>query len=141
MVLWERLSAPIGGGGIRKETWRSSHFRDRPGPQACPKCSPRRTPSKGPVIIRVALVTDGRFSGATSGPCIGHVEMEAYNGGPIGAIQNRDIIEIDIPQRRLNVRLTEEEIKRAFKDRHDSRKGTDSSSEAVQGEIQRDQLL
>ena len=59
----------------------------------------------------MALITDGRFSGATTGPCIGHVEMEAYNSGPIGAIRDGDIIEIDIPARSLNVRLSEEEIK------------------------------
>jgi dihydroxy-acid dehydratase len=58
----------------------------------------------------VTLVTDGRFSGATTGPCIGHVEMEAYNGGPIGAIRDGDIIEIDIPKRALNVRVSNEEM-------------------------------
>ncbi|MBE0517245.1 MAG: dihydroxy-acid dehydratase [Methanophagales archaeon] len=60
---------------------------------------------------RVALITDGRFSGGTSGPCIGHVEMEAYNGGAVGAIQNGDIVEIDIPKRTLNVKLRDGEIK------------------------------
>jgi dihydroxy-acid dehydratase len=58
----------------------------------------------------VALVTDGRFSGATRGPCIGHVSPEAAEGGPIAAIKNGDIISIDIPRRALNVKLTEEEI-------------------------------
>ena len=47
----------------------------------------------------VALITDGRFSGATSGPCIGHVAPEAAEGGPIAVIKNGDIIEIDIPNR------------------------------------------
>ena len=64
---------------------------------------------------RVALITDGRFSGATSGPCIGHVEMEAYNGGAIAAIRDGDIIEIDIPNRKLNVRLSDTEIKQRLK--------------------------
>ena len=64
----------------------------------------------------VALITDGRFSGATTGPCIGHIEMEAYNGGAIGAIRDGDIIEIDIPNRRLNVRLCDTEIKERLKD-------------------------
>ena len=59
----------------------------------------------------MALVTDGRFSGATIGPCIGHVEMEAYNGGAIGAIKDGDVIEIDIPNRKLNVKLSDAEIK------------------------------
>ena len=67
---------------------------------------------KGAGYRRVSLLTDGRFSGATSGPCIGHVEMEAYNGGPIGAIRDGDIIDIDIPNRRLDVKLDDAEIQR-----------------------------
>lgn len=55
-------------------------------------------------LKRVALVTDGRFSGASEGPCIGHVSPEAYAGGPIAALRDGDIIEIDIPNRALNVR-------------------------------------
>lgn len=49
----------------------------------------------------VALLTDGRFSGATRGPCIGHISPEAADGGPIAAVRDGDIIEIDIDQRRL----------------------------------------
>ena len=71
---------------------------------------------KGAGFHSVALITDGRFSGATTGPCIGHIEMEAYNGGPIGAVRTADMIEIDIPNRKLNVQLTEEEIKTRLKD-------------------------
>jgi len=70
---------------------------------------------KGAGYTRVALITDGRFSGGTSGPCIAHIEPEAYNGGAIGAIKDGDIIEIDIPARRLNVRLTATEIKKRLK--------------------------
>jgi len=51
----------------------------------------------------VALVTDGRFSGGTRGPCIGHVSPEAAVGGPIGLVQNGDIILVDIPSRRLDL--------------------------------------
>jgi dihydroxy-acid dehydratase len=51
----------------------------------------------------VALVTDGRFSGATSGPCIGHVSPEAVDGGPIALVENEDLIAIDIPKRSLQV--------------------------------------
>jgi len=65
---------------------------------------------------RVALVTDGRFSGATSGPCIGHVSPEAYVGGPIAAVRENDKIAIDIPGRTLEVRLTDEEIQDRLKD-------------------------
>ena len=60
----------------------------------------------------VALVTDGRFSGATRGPCIGHVAPEAAEGGPIAVIQNGDAITIDISNRALNVDLTEQEIRK-----------------------------
>ena len=70
---------------------------------------------KGAGYRKVALITDGRFSGATTGPCIGHCEMEAYNGGAIGAIRDGDIIEIDIPQRKLDVRLSPEELNTRLK--------------------------
>ncbi|MDR2819672.1 MAG: dihydroxy-acid dehydratase [Desulfovibrio sp.] len=58
----------------------------------------------------VAMITDGRFSGATRGPCIGHVSPEAADNGPIGIVQDGDIIDIDIPGRTLNIRLSNEEI-------------------------------
>ena len=58
----------------------------------------------------VALITDGRFSGATHGPMVGHVAPEAASGGPIGLLQEGDIITLDIPARRLDVKLTEEEF-------------------------------
>ncbi len=58
----------------------------------------------------VALVTDGRFSGATRGPCIGHVSPEAADGGPIAVLRNGDIIEIDVPKRKLNVELADGEL-------------------------------
>ncbi len=65
----------------------------------------------------VALITDGRFSGATRGPCIGHVSPEAAEGGPIAAIKNGDIISIDIPKRALNVKLPEQEIENRLRSR------------------------
>jgi dihydroxy-acid dehydratase len=58
----------------------------------------------------VALITDGRFSGATRGPCIGHVSPEAAIGGVIGLIRDGDIIEINVPERKLNVKLSREEL-------------------------------
>jgi dihydroxy-acid dehydratase len=58
----------------------------------------------------VALVTDGRFSGGTRGPCIGHVSPEAAEGGPIAFVQDGDIIEIDIPARLLNLKVSKDEI-------------------------------
>ena len=51
----------------------------------------------------VAMITDGRYSGATRGPCIGHVCPEAMEGGPIAIVQNGDLIEIDIENRKLNL--------------------------------------
>ena len=58
----------------------------------------------------VALVTDGRFSGASHGPMVGHVTPEAAVGGPIGLLEEGDIVTLDIPARQLNVKLTEEEV-------------------------------
>jgi len=58
----------------------------------------------------VALITDGRFSGGTRGACIGHVSPEAAVGGPIGLLKNGDIIEIDIPNNKINVKLSESEL-------------------------------
>jgi len=59
----------------------------------------------------VALLTDGRFSGGTRGAAIGHISPEAAEGGPIAIVQNGDIIEIDIPKKKLNIKLSEAEIK------------------------------
>jgi len=63
----------------------------------------------------VALITDGRFSGATRGPCIGHVCPEAAVGGPIGLLKDGDMIEIDVPKRKLNVKLSHEELAKRAK--------------------------
>ena len=59
---------------------------------------------------KVALITDGRFSGGTRGACIGHVSPEAAEKGPIAALQNGDLITIDIPNKKLSVNLSDEEI-------------------------------
>ena len=64
----------------------------------------------------VVLITDGRFSGATRGPCIGHVSPEAAEGGPIAVIKDGDIIEVDIPKRRLDVALSDDELERRLRD-------------------------
>lgn len=60
--------------------------------------------------LKVALLTDGRFSGATQGACIGHIAPEAMDEGPIGLLQDGDIINIDIPGRKLNVDLSDAEL-------------------------------
>ncbi|MEK6718909.1 MAG: dihydroxy-acid dehydratase [candidate division NC10 bacterium] len=58
------------------------------------------------------LVTDGRFSGSTRGPCIGHVSPEAVEGGPIALVQDGDLIEYDIPNRRLDLLVAADELAR-----------------------------
>jgi len=63
----------------------------------------------------VALITDGRFSGGTKGPCIGHVSPEASAGGTIAIIRDGDTINIDIPNRSMEVKLSKAEIERRFK--------------------------
>ncbi|NQU57137.1 MAG: dihydroxy-acid dehydratase, partial [Rhodospirillales bacterium] len=57
-----------------------------------------------------ALLTDGRFSGATSGLSVGHVSPEAAAGGAIGLIENGDIIEFDIPQRSVNLKISDDDL-------------------------------
>lgn len=64
---------------------------------------------------KVALLTDGRFSGGTRGACIGHISPEAAEKGPIAALKNGDIISIDIPNKILEVELTDNEIKERLK--------------------------
>ncbi|MCX5993411.1 MAG: dihydroxy-acid dehydratase [Chloroflexi bacterium] len=65
---------------------------------------------------KVALITDGRFSGGTRGAAIGHVAPEAADRGPIAAVRNGDIISIDIPSRKLEIGVSAAEIKRRLKD-------------------------
>ena len=60
----------------------------------------------------VALLTDGRFSGATRGVAVGHISPEAAAGGAIGAVRNGDIIRIDIANRRLDLEVASSEIER-----------------------------
>jgi dihydroxy-acid dehydratase len=60
----------------------------------------------------VALITDGRFSGATRGACIGHISPEAAAGGPIALLRDGDIVTLDVPARRLDMELSDEELAR-----------------------------
>ncbi len=60
----------------------------------------------------VALITDGRFSGGTRGPCIGHISPEAMEGGPIAIVKNGDKIRIDIPKRKIELLVSDSEIKK-----------------------------
>jgi dihydroxy-acid dehydratase len=63
----------------------------------------------------VAMVTDGRYSGATRGPCIGHVSPEAAAGGPLAVVQNGDMIAIDIPNRKLTLKVSNAELAQKMK--------------------------
>ncbi|GMG95628.1 dihydroxy-acid dehydratase [Tepidimicrobium xylanilyticum] len=63
----------------------------------------------------VALITDGRFSGATRGPCIGYVTPEAADGGPLAIVEDGDIVYIDIPNRVINIEISDEEIENRLK--------------------------
>jgi dihydroxy-acid dehydratase len=70
-----------------------------------------------------ALITDGRFSGAMKGPCVGHITPEALEGGPIALIEENDLIEIHVPERRLALvgvqgqRLPEDQVERVLAER------------------------
>ena len=86
------------------------------GPQGGPGMQEMLTPTSAIMGMglgdKVALMTDGRFSGGTRGACIGHVSPEAAARGPIAALQNGDMIELDVDARSLNVRLSEDEIQK-----------------------------
>ena len=64
------------------------------------------------MVPRVALITDGRFSGASRGASIGHVSPEAAVGGPIALVEEGDIIKINIPENRLELAVSDEELAR-----------------------------
>jgi dihydroxy-acid dehydratase len=59
----------------------------------------------------VAMITDGRFSGATRGPCVGHISPEAWEGGPLAWVEDGDLIEINIPEKRLQLLIPEEKLR------------------------------
>lgn len=76
------------------------------GPKGAPGMPEMLSPTSAVVgqgYKKVALITDGRFSGGTRGPCVGHITPEAYVGGPIALVKDNDIIEIDIKNRKINV--------------------------------------
>jgi dihydroxy-acid dehydratase len=87
-----RYEGPKGGPGMQEMLYPTSYIKSRHLGKQC------------------ALITDGRFSGGTSGLSIGHISPEAASGGEIGLIRNGDIIDIDIPNRTINVRLSEKEL-------------------------------
>jgi dihydroxy-acid dehydratase len=93
-VLVIRYEGPKGGPGMRE------------------MLSPTSTLSGLGLSSSVALITDGRFSGGTRGPCVGHVSPEAMEGGAIALVNEGDQIEIDIPNRRLDLIVDSKELER-----------------------------
>jgi len=87
-----RYEGPRGGPGMQEMLYPTSYLKSKGLGKAC------------------ALITDGRFSGGTSGLSIGHVSPEAAEGGAIGLVAEGDIIDIDIPNRKINVQITDDEL-------------------------------
>lgn len=96
-VIVIRYEGPKGGPGMREMHMTTSLLVGRGMDESC------------------ALVTDGRFSGSTRGPCIGHISPEAAAGGPIAAVEDGDRIIIDIPNRRLDLDVPDDVIKERLK--------------------------
>ena len=96
-VVIVRYEGPRGGPGMQEMLYPTSYIKSKNLGKAC------------------ALITDGRFSGGTSGLSIGHVSPEAAAGGTIGLIRNGDIIKIDIPNRTIDVLLSDKELKKRRK--------------------------
>lgn len=93
-VVVVRYEGPKGGPGMQEMLYPTSYLK---GVGLGPKC---------------ALITDGRFSGGSSGLSVGHVSPEAASGGPIGLVRDGDVIEFDIPNRRVNLLVDDEELVR-----------------------------
>jgi dihydroxy-acid dehydratase len=87
-----RYEGPKGGPGMQEMLYPTSYLKSKGLGKEC------------------ALLTDGRFSGGTSGLSIGHASPEAAEGGNIGLVESGDMIEIDIPNRTINVQLTDEQL-------------------------------
>ena len=88
-----RYEGPKGGPGMQEMLYPTSYLKSKHLDKAC------------------ALITDGRFSGGTSGLSIGHVSPEAASGGEIGIIRDGDMIDINITERSINLRISDEELK------------------------------
>ena len=103
----DALAGIMAGAGAGRATWSSSATKARSGgPGMQEMLSPTSAIMGMGLGDKVALITDGRFSGGTRGACIGHISPEAAAGGPIAALQPGDVIDIDLDARTLNVRLS-----------------------------------
>ncbi len=112
----EEAIAGIYGGKIREgEVIVIRYEGPQGGPGMREMLSPTATIAGMGLTESVALITDGRFSGGTRGPCIGHICPEAYVGGPIALLQDGDEIIIDIPARLLSINLPKEELTKRAK--------------------------
>ncbi|MCH4563431.1 dihydroxy-acid dehydratase [Halomonas sp. EGI 63088] len=107
-----RYEGPRGGPGMQEMLYPTSYLKSKGLGKAC------------------ALMTDGRFSGGTSGLSIGHVSPEAAAGGAIGLVESGDIIQIDIPNRAINVKLTDAEL--AARREAEEAKGKDAWKPSIQ---------
>ncbi|WP_337997216.1 dihydroxy-acid dehydratase [Oleispirillum naphthae] len=112
VILYE---GPKGGPGMQEMLYPTSYLKSKGLGKAC------------------ALITDGRFSGGTSGLSIGHVSPEAAEGGTIGLVKDGDVIEIDIPNRRLSLRLSDAEI--AERRKAEDAKGEDAWQPVGRGRV------
>lgn len=108
----ESAMQAILGGGIHKDEVIVIRYE---GPKGGPGMREMLYPTSSVVGMGlsndVALITDGRFSGGTKGPCIGHISPEAAVGGPLAAVEDKDIISIDIPNRKLELKVSNAKIK------------------------------
>ena len=98
-----RYEGPKGGPGMQEMLYPTSYLKSKHLDKDC------------------ALITDGRFSGGTSGLSIGHVSPEAASGGEIGIIRDGDMIDIDIPARSISLRISDEELASRLAAWHDHR--------------------
>jgi dihydroxy-acid dehydratase len=109
----EEATKAIMGGKIKKDEVIVIRYE---GPKGGPGMREMLTPTSAiagmGLDADVALITDGRFSGGTRGASIGHVSPEAMEGGPIAAIKDGDMILIDIPNRKIQVKLSEEDVRK-----------------------------
>lgn len=96
-VIVIRFEGPMGGPGMKEMLWPTAALMGTG------------------LGDSVALVTDGRFSGATRGPCVGHVSPEAMAGGPLAIVKDGDTILIDIPNRSLHLKIPKESLKKRLK--------------------------
>jgi len=107
----------------QREPWWWSAMKGLRGLRVCPHLSSLVAVIQGKHLgSDLALLTDGRFSGSTAGLCIGHISPEAYEGGNIGLLRDGDIVDIDIEDRTLQARVSDQEFEERKKELETHRK-------------------